>query len=251
MHRGGHSDHFDHARGSPGSPPPACVVALAGCGSAPAAPDRFRAAAGGAVDGLPSLHGLGRRRIRRQVVQPARLRGHRVAAADELGVESNRRSSPTREADFAPNIDEPRSTRTATLIVTVGFALLGGDRRGRHGQPRRRLRHRRRRRGQRLRRHDRRPEHQADPVRHGAGRVPRRLRRGGLLDRPAKVGTFGGMNFPTVSIFMDGFTQGVDVLQRAEGRRRQGPRLGPRHRTASFTGGFAANQDAKSTPRRA
>ena len=25
-----------------------------------------------------------------------------------------------------------------------------------------------------------------------------------------KVGTFGGMNFPTVTIFMDGFAQGVD-----------------------------------------
>ncbi len=41
-----------------------------------------------------------------------------------------------------------------------------------------------------------------------------------------KVGTFGGMNFPTVSIFMDGFKQGVEYWNTAEERQRPGPRLG-------------------------
>ena len=43
------------------------------------------------------------------------------------------------------------------------------------------------------------------------------------------VGTFGGMNFPTVSIFMDGFKQGVDYYNTEKGTNVQGPRLG-RHR---------------------
>ncbi|HZW41484.1 MAG TPA: BMP family ABC transporter substrate-binding protein, partial [Agromyces sp.] len=32
------------------------------------------------------------------------------------------------------------------------------------------------------------------------------------------VGTFGGMNFPTVSIFMDGFKQGVDYYNEQNGK---------------------------------
>ena len=56
------------------------------------------------------------------------------------------------------------------------------------------------------------------------------------------------MQFPTVTIFMDGFADGVDVLQQAEGQGRQGRRLGRRQeQNGSFTGGFDANDTAKTT----
>ncbi|WEK62926.1 MAG: BMP family ABC transporter substrate-binding protein [Candidatus Microbacterium colombiense] len=58
-----------------------------------------------------------------------------------------------------------------------------------------------------------------------------------------KVGTFGGMEFPTVTIFMDGFKQGVDYYNDENSAAVQV--IGWDGKTGSFTGGFEANQDAK------
>ncbi len=41
-----------------------------------------------------------------------------------------------------------------------------------------------------------------------------------------KVGTFGGQPYPTVTIFMDGFKQGVDYYNKIKSKDRQGRRLG-------------------------
>jgi basic membrane protein A len=57
-----------------------------------------------------------------------------------------------------------------------------------------------------------------------------------------KVGTFGGMNFPTVSIFMDGFKQGVEYYNEQNGDTVEV--LGWDGTDGVFTGGFTANQDA-------
>lgn len=54
-----------------------------------------------------------------------------------------------------------------------------------------------------------------------------------------KVGTFGGMEFPTVTIFMDGFKQGVDHYNSVKGTSVQVIGMD------SFTGGFEANDTAK------
>lgn len=59
-----------------------------------------------------------------------------------------------------------------------------------------------------------------------------------------KVGTFGGEPFPTVTIFMDGFKQGVEHYNEVKGTAvevvgYQGEDQG------SFTGGFEANDTAK------
>lgn len=59
-----------------------------------------------------------------------------------------------------------------------------------------------------------------------------------------KVGTFGGMEFPTVTIFMDGFKQGVDHYNKVKGTSVEV--IGWNGDTGSFTGGFEANQEAKS-----
>jgi basic membrane protein A and related proteins len=55
------------------------------------------------------------------------------------------------------------------------------------------------------------------------------------------VGTFGGMDIPTVTIFMDGFAQGVDYYNEQNGTSVQtlGENL--------FTGGFEANDAARQT----
>ena len=41
------------------------------------------------------------------------------------------------------------------------------------------------------------------------------------LTQTGKVGTFGGANYPTVSIFMDGFAQGVEYYNQAKGKSVQ------------------------------
>ncbi|GAA4367415.1 BMP family lipoprotein [Agromyces bauzanensis] len=57
------------------------------------------------------------------------------------------------------------------------------------------------------------------------------------------VGTFGGMNFPTVSIFMDGFKQGVDYYNEQKGKGVTV--LGWDGTDGLFTGGFEANDTAR------
>ena len=59
-----------------------------------------------------------------------------------------------------------------------------------------------------------------------------------------KVGTFGGQPYPTVTIFMDGFKQGVEYYNETNGASVQvvGFEGGDK---GSFTGGFEANDSAK------
>ena len=59
------------------------------------------------------------------------------------------------------------------------------------------------------------------------------------------VGTFGGMNFPTVSIFMDGFKQGVEYHNTEKGTAVKV--LGWDGTDGLFTGGFEANDTARQT----
>lgn len=59
------------------------------------------------------------------------------------------------------------------------------------------------------------------------------------------VGTYGGMNFPTVSIFMDGFKQGVDYYNEAKGESVEV--LGWDGTDGLFTGGFEANDTSLQT----
>ncbi|MGO3320346.1 MAG: BMP family lipoprotein, partial [Microbacterium gubbeenense] len=59
-----------------------------------------------------------------------------------------------------------------------------------------------------------------------------------------KVGTFGGQEFPTVTIFMDGFKQGVDYYNEEKGTDVSV--VGWDGETGTFTGGFEAGPEAKS-----
>lgn len=59
------------------------------------------------------------------------------------------------------------------------------------------------------------------------------------------VGTFGGMNIPTVSIFMDGFAQGVDHYNEENGTSVKVVGWDRAAGDGSFTGGFDANDTAR------
>lgn len=61
------------------------------------------------------------------------------------------------------------------------------------------------------------------------------------------VGTFGGMNFPTVSIFMDGFAQGVEYHNTEKGTNVQVLGWDRAAQDGVFTGGFEANDTARNT----
>ncbi|WGD37035.1 BMP family ABC transporter substrate-binding protein [Lysinibacter sp. HNR] len=60
------------------------------------------------------------------------------------------------------------------------------------------------------------------------------------------VGTFGGAQIPSVTIFMDGFVQGVEYYNQQKGTNVSVLGWDYKTQTGSFTGGFEANQTAKS-----
>ena len=59
------------------------------------------------------------------------------------------------------------------------------------------------------------------------------------------VGTYGGQPYPTVTIFMDGFKQGVDYFNSENGKSVKV--VGWDGKNGSFTGGFEANEKATNT----
>ncbi|HEU4811379.1 MAG TPA: BMP family ABC transporter substrate-binding protein [Nocardioides sp.] len=61
------------------------------------------------------------------------------------------------------------------------------------------------------------------------------------------VGTYGGQPYPTVTIFMDGFKQGVDYYAKEKGKDVKV--VGWNGKTGTFTGGFEANETATNTAR--
>ena len=61
------------------------------------------------------------------------------------------------------------------------------------------------------------------------------------------VGTFGGMQFPTVTIFMDGFADGVAYYNKQKGKSVKVVGWDVKAQNGSFTGGFDANDTAKTT----
>lgn len=59
------------------------------------------------------------------------------------------------------------------------------------------------------------------------------------------VGTFGGIQIPPVTIFMDGFAEGVEYYNEQKGEDVQVLGWDVAAQTGSFTGGFAAGTEAK------
>lgn len=67
------------------------------------------------------------------------------------------------------------------------------------------------------------------------------------VSKTGVVGTFGGMNIPTVTIFMDGFAQGVEKYNADNGTSVRVVGWDRAAKDGSFTGGFEANDTARQT----
>ena len=128
-------------------------------------------------------------------------------AKDQLGIQTGEVESAT-TADFAKNI-QSMVDANCNIIVTVGF-LLGDDTLAAakknpdikfaivdNNDPKYAG-------GQ---------QPQAAGLQHRAVQLPGGLPGRGMT-KTKKVGTFGGAKIPTVTIFMDGFAQGVDYYNK-------------------------------------
>ena len=215
------------------------LVALAGCGSAPeATPSESADAGGGAVEGFKPCMVSDAGGFDDKSFNQLGFEGLE-AASEELGVEYVTVQSDS-EADFAPNITS-LIDQNCTLVITVGFALASAAGEAAEANP------------------DIQFVSIDDPVDNDFdGTTDFENIKPIIFDTAQaaflagyasasystakKVGTFGGMNFPTVSIFMDGFKQGVEYWNAEKGDAVEV--LGWDGTDGVFTGGFAANQDA-------
>ena len=170
-------------------------------------------------------------------------------AADELGVELNSVESNS-ENDYAPNI-ESLVAEGCNAIVTVGFALAAATKEAAAANP---------------------DidfiliDDSADGGDDGAtfdGKADEPNIKPLLYDtaqaaflagyaaadytKTGVVGTYGGLPFPTVTIFMDGFKQGAEYYAKEKGKDVKV--VGWDGKDGSFTGGFEANETATNTAR--
>lgn len=213
------------------------IIALAGCGSAPDA-STTTAAAGGAVDGFKPCMVSDAGGFDDKSFNQLGFEGL-TKASEELGVKPVTVQSSS-ESDFAPNL-QSLVDQNCTLIITVGFALasaagesaaanpdieyvsiddtVDNDFDGKTDEP------------------------NIKPIIFDTAQAAFLAGYASASYSTAKkVGTFGGQNFPTVSIFMDGFKQGVDYWNSEKGDNVEV--IGWDGTDGVFTGGFEANQDA-------
>jgi basic membrane protein A and related proteins len=213
------------------------ALVLAGCASAP---EEDTADGGDAVDFTPcmvsdaggfddkSFNQLGKEGIEK--------------AADELGVEAITVESNA-ETDYAPNLTS-LIDQGCDLIVTVGFALSAATVESALANPD-------------LEfviiddaaDNDFDGETDAPNIKPVLFDTAQAAFLAGYLSagvsETGKIGTFGGMNFPTVSIFMDGYKQGAEYYNEVNGTSVSV--LGWDGTDGSFTGGFEAGATAQST----
>ncbi len=172
-------------------------------------------------------------------------------AADELGVEFKGVESNS-ENDYAPNLESLVSEGCDT-IVTVGFALAAATKESAAANP------------------DINYvliDDSADGGDDGAtfdGKADEPNIKPLLYDtaqaaflagyaaadytKTGVVGTYGGLPFPTVTIFMDGFAQGVAYYDKQKGKSVKVVGWNTKTQNGSFTGGFEANETATNTAR--
>ncbi|PPG04764.1 MULTISPECIES: BMP family protein [unclassified Rathayibacter] len=206
------------------------VSVLAGCASAPAASTESAAASG---DYLPcmvsdaggfddkSFNQLGREGL--------------TAAASDLGVEATAVTSES-ETDYAPNIQN-LVDQGCSLIVTVGFALADATKASAEGAP------------------------DVDfaiiddssislenvkPITFDTSQASFLAGYAAAsYSKTGVVGTFGGQQYPTVTLFMDGFADGVAYFNEQKGKDVRVVGWDVDAQSGSFTGGFAAGVEAK------
>jgi basic membrane protein A and related proteins len=215
-------------------------VALAGCASAPEE-STATGDAGGAVDGFKPCMVSDQGGFDDKSFNQLGYEGL-VRASEELGLDDPITVQSDSEADFAPNL-ESLVGQNCTLIITVGFALaaaagesaianpdieyvsiddvVDNDFDGETDAP------------------------NIKPIVFDTAQAAFLAGYASASYSTAKkVGTFGGQNFPTVSIFMDGFAQGVEYWNAQKGDTVQVVGWDRAAQDGLFTGAFTANQDA-------
>ena len=165
-----------------------------------------------------------------------------TAAADELGVELTAVQSDA-ETDYAPNITN-LVDQGCDLIVTVGFALSAATVESALANP-----------DINYVIIDDAADNDFDGTTDAENIKPLLFDTAqaaflagyaaAAYSKTGVVGTFGGMNFPTVSIFMDGFAQGVEYHNTEKGTDVKVLGWDRAAQDGEFTGGFEANDIAK------
>ncbi|MFT4221184.1 MAG: BMP family ABC transporter substrate-binding protein [Microbacterium sp.] len=216
------------------------IVALAGCGQAPAEDPSATSTGGGAVEGFKPCMVSDAGGFDDKSFNQLGFEGLERASA-ALGVEPVTVQSDS-ESDFAPNLTN-LVNQNCTTIITVGFALAAAagesaaanpdinyvsiddvvdtDFDGETDSP------------------------NIKPIVFDTAQAAFLAGYAAAsYSETKKVGTFGGMNYPTVSIFMDGFAQGVEYWNEQKDDNVKVFGWDRDKQDGVFTGGFAANQDA-------
>jgi basic membrane protein A len=214
------------------------VAALAGCASAPTTTPTESAAAGGAIDGFKPCMVSDAGGFDDKSFNQLGYEGL-TSASEELGVEPVAVESSS-ESDYAPNI-QSLLDQDCTLIITVGFALASAAGEAATANP-----------DVEFVSIDDVVDNDFDGTTDAPNIKPIVFDTAqaaflagyasASFSTAKKVGTFGGQNFPTVSIFMDGFKQGVVYWNKEKGDSVAV--IGWDGTDGVFTGGFEANQDA-------
>ncbi|WP_246837319.1 BMP family protein [Salinibacterium sp. UTAS2018] len=213
------------------------ALVLAGCASAP---EETEAGSGEMLDFLPcmvsdsggfddkSFNQLGYEGIE--------------AAADALGVEFNAVES-TSDADYAPNI-ESLIAEGCDLIVTVGFNLSAATVEFAQANP-----------DVNFAIVDDAADNDFDGTTDAENIKPILFDTAGAAflagyasasySKSGVVGTYGGMNFPTVSIFMDGAAQGVEYYNAEKGTDIKVRGWDTAAQDGTFIGSFAPGTDSR------
>jgi basic membrane protein A len=159
------------------------------------------------------------------------------AAAKSLGVTPKTAESKT-DADYQPNIDSMVSAN-CNLIITVGFNLADATKAAASKNT------------------DTNfaiiddNSIKADNVQPIIFDTAQAAFLGGYAaasySKSGVVGTFGGMQIPTVTIFMDGFADGVAYFNKQKNKDVKVVGWNVQSQKGSFTGGFDANDTAQNT----
>lgn len=231
------------------------IIALAGCGSAPETNPTSSGDAGTVVDGfLPCLVSDAGGWNDKSFNESAKNGMDKAAA--ELDVKPLEFES-TNDNDYAPNMDQAVA-EGCTLIIAVGFKLAAatvatatanpdldfaiiddyadGTTTDADGNPV----------------YDNKPD--APNIKPLVFNTAEAAYLGGYAAAAwsaasgvNKVGTFGGLQIPSVAVFMDGYEMGVEKYNEDKGASVQVFGWDSATQKGSFTGGFDANDTAKQT----
>lgn len=221
------------------------IIALAGCGSAPEANPTGSGDAGASADFLPCLVSDAGGWNDKSFNESAKNGMDKAAA--ELGVTPLEFES-TNDNDYAPNMTTAIS-EGCTLVIAVGFKLAAATVESAKANP-----------GLAFAIID----DYADTDFDGKTDAPNikplvfNTAEAAYLGGYAaaswsaqagvnKVGTFGGMQIPSVAVFMDGYELGVKKYNEDKGAAVQVVGWDSASQQGSFTGGFDANDTAKQT----